>query len=122
MQFYCPDLNLLSQKPLYKLQLLLLKQMNNRHHIKKIVKLLEFYAFIQLLLMQQNCKEYTCSNLNYKPQAESRQQHLVLYMDRHLRSTAVMIEVTGRHMECTHFNLDYSQIPAVAQHLVIVVY
>ena len=34
------------------------------------------------------------SNFNYKPQAESRQQHLALYMDRHLRSVAIMIEVT----------------------------
>ena len=45
------------------------------------------------------------SNFNYKPQAESRQQHLSLYMDRHLRSVAIIIEMTGRHMECTHFNL-----------------
>ena len=27
-----------------------------------------------------------------------------------------MIEVTSRHMECTHFNVDYSQMPAVALH------
>ena len=25
-----------------------------------------------------------------------------------------MIEVTSRHMKCTHFNLDYSRMPAVA--------
>ena len=25
-----------------------------------------------------------------------------------------MIEVTRRHMECTHFNSDYSRMPAVA--------
>ena len=25
-----------------------------------------------------------------------------------------MIEVTSRYMECTHFNLDFSQMPAVA--------
>ena len=25
-----------------------------------------------------------------------------------------MIEVTSRHMECTHFNTDYSRMPAVA--------
>ena len=31
-------------------------------------------------------------------------------MDRHLRSVAIMIEVTSRHTECTHFNLDYSQM------------
>ena len=45
-----------------------------------------------------------CSNLtnfNYKPQVESRQQHLALCMDRHLRSVAIMIEVTSRHTECT---------------------
>ena len=35
-------------------------------------------------------------------------------MDRHLRSVAIVIEVTSRHMECTRFNLDYSRIPAVA--------
>ena len=27
-----------------------------------------------------------------------------------------MIEVTSRHMECAHFNSDYSQMPAVALH------
>ena len=36
-------------------------------------------------------------------------------MYRHLRSVAIMIEVTSRHMECTHVNLDYSRMPAVAQ-------
>ena len=41
-----------------------------------------------------------CSN--YKPQTEGYQQHLALYMDRHLRSVAIMIEVTSRYMECTH--------------------
>ena len=50
-------------------------------------------------------------NFNYKPQAESRQQHLALYTDRylysisirlalytdrHLRLLAIMIEVTSR--------------------------
>ena len=35
-------------------------------------------------------------------------------MDRYLRSVAIVIEVTSRHMECTHFNLDYSQMPAVS--------
>ena len=35
-------------------------------------------------------------------------------MERHLRSVAIMIEVTSLHMECTHFNLDCSQMPAVA--------
>ena len=39
------------------------------------------------------------------------------YMDRHLRSVAIMIEVTSRHMECTHFNPDYSRMPAVALQL-----
>ena len=60
----------------------------------------------------------TCSNFNYryyKSQTESCQQNLALYMDRHLRSVAIMIEVTSRHMVCTHFNLDYSQMAAVAQ-------
>ena len=38
-----------------------------------------------------------------------------IYIYRHLRSVDIMIEVTSRHMECTHFNLDYSQMPAVAQ-------
>ena len=58
-----------------------------------------------------------CNNLinfNYKPQTESQQKHLVLYIDRHLRPVAIMIEVTSRHMECTDFNLVYSQMPAVA--------
>ena len=27
-----------------------------------------------------------------------------------------MIEVTSRHLECTHFILDYSRMPAVALH------
>ena len=61
--------------------------------------------------------ESYCSNLsnfNYKQQVESRQQHLALYMDRHLHSLAIMIEVTSRHTECTHFNLDYSRMPPVA--------
>ena len=31
-------------------------------------------------------------------------------MDRHLRSLAIMIEVTSRHTKCTHFNLDYSRM------------
>ena len=35
-------------------------------------------------------------------------------MDRHLRAVAIMIEVTSCHMKCTHFNPDYSQLPAVA--------
>ena len=58
------------------------------------------------------------SNFNYKQQVESRQQHLALYMDCHLRSVAITIEVTSRHTEYTHFNLDYSRIPAVALHYV----
>ena len=57
---------------------------------------------------------YRCSNLNYKPQVESRQQHLAFYTERHLCSVAIMIEVTSRHLECIHFNSDYSQMPAVA--------
>ena len=35
-------------------------------------------------------------------------------MGRHLRSIVVMIEVTSRHVECTNFNLVYSQMSAVA--------
>ena len=56
-----------------------------------------------------------CSKFNCKPQAESHQQHLALYMDRHLRSVVTMKEATSRHMQCTHFNFNYSQIPAVPQ-------
>ena len=60
-------------------------------------------------------KCYCCnlSNLNYKPQAESH-QHPGLYVDHYVQSAAIMIEVTSHHMECTHFNLDYSQMPAAA--------
>ena len=54
------------------------------------------------------------SNFNCKPQVESRQQHLALYVDCHLCPLAIMIEVTTRHTECTHFHLDYSRLPAVA--------
>ena len=36
-------------------------------------------------------------------------------MKRHLRAVAIIIELTSRLMECTHFNLDYSQMPPVAQ-------
>ena len=59
-----------------------------------------------------------CSNFNYIPQIEGHQQHLDLYMEHPHRSVglAIMIEVTSCHMECTHFNLDYSQVPAVALH------
>ena len=55
------------------------------------------------------------SIFHYKPQTESGQQQLNLYMDRNLRSVAIMIEVASRHIECAHFNSDYSQIPSVAQ-------
>ena len=34
-------------------------------------------------------------------------------MDGNLRSVAIMIKVTSRHRKCTHFNLDYSRMPAV---------
>ena len=57
------------------------------------------------------------NNFNYKPQVESRQQHLALYMDRHLRSVVIMLEVTSRYTKCSHFNLVYSQMPVVAQQL-----
>ena len=60
------------------------------------------------------CMCSNLSNFNHKPQVESRQQHLALYMDRQLRLAAIVIEVTSRHTECTHFNLDYSQMLAVA--------
>ena len=30
-----------------------------------------------------------------------------------------MIEVTSRHTDCTHFNSDYSPMPAVALHCVL---
>ena len=56
------------------------------------------------------------NNLNYKPQAESRQQHLALYIDRLLRSVTILTEVASRQMECTHFNWNYSRMPAVALH------
>ena len=45
---------------------------------------------------------------------ESNQQHLALDIDHHLRSITVMIEGTSRHLKCTHFNLDYSRMSAVA--------
>ena len=32
-----------------------------------------------------------------------------------------MIEVTSRHMVCTHFNLDYSRMPAVALQWFVVI-
>ena len=51
-----------------------------------------------------------CSNFNYKPQVESRQQHFALYTDGHLCSVAIVREVTSRHKKCTHFNLDYRQM------------
>ena len=35
-------------------------------------------------------------------------------MKLHLRSVAIMIEVTSRHMECARFNLKNSRMPAVA--------
>ena len=38
-------------------------------------------------------------------------------MNHHLRPVAIMIEVTSRHMECTHFNLDYNRMPAIALQL-----
>ena len=37
-------------------------------------------------------------------------------MDRHLPPVAIKIKVTSRPTECTHFNLDYSLMPAIAQH------
>ena len=57
------------------------------------------------------------SNFNYKPQTESHQQHLGLYMDRYLCALAIVIEVTGRRMKCSHFILEYSRMPAFALHL-----
>ena len=58
------------------------------------------------------------SNFNYKPQAESRQQHLALYVDCYLRSVAIRIEVTSRHIKCTYFDLDYSRMLALALRLI----
>ena len=56
------------------------------------------------------------NNFNYKPQVKSRQQHVALNMDRHLRSVAIMTEVINRHTEYTHFNSDCCQLPAFALH------
>ena len=70
-------------------------------------------------IYQHLARRVTCcsnlSNFNYKPQIESHQQHVASYMECHLHSVAIMTEMTSRHMECTHFNLDYSQISAVAR-------
>ena len=55
------------------------------------------------------------SNFNYKPRASDPQQ-LALYVERHLRLVAIMIEVSSRHTKCANFNPDYSQMPAVALH------
>ena len=41
---------------------------------------------------------------------------MALYIDSRLRSIAIMIEVTSHRMECNHFNLDYSLMPADALH------
>ena len=51
--------------------------------------------------------------LTLKSQAESGQQHLALYINRHLRSVAIMIVVTSRHVVCTLWTPDYSQMPDV---------
>ena len=41
---------------------------------------------------------------------------LGLYMEHHLCSVFIMIEVSSRRIESTHFNSDYSQMmPAVVQ-------
>ena len=53
---------------------------------------------------QSSCSNL--SNFNYKPQVGSRQQHQALHVDRHLRSVAIMIEVTSCHMESAHCNPD----------------
>ena len=37
-----------------------------------------------------------------------------IYGSRHLRSAAIVIEVTSRHTECTHFNLDFSRMSVIA--------
>ena len=67
---------------------------------------------LRCALLSNRCSNV--SNFNYKPQVESRQQYLALYMERHLCSVAIMIEVTSRHTECTHYNSNNSQMPAVA--------
>ena len=38
-------------------------------------------------------------------------------MGRHLRLVAIMIEVTSRHKECTHFNSNYRRMPVVVLQL-----
>ena len=40
--------------------------------------------------------------------------HLDMYVKRHLRSVAIMIEVTSCLTECTHVNSDYNQMPVIA--------
>ena len=50
-------------------------------------------------------------------QTKSHQQHVALHMDCHLRSVAIMVDVTSRQMDCTHCKLDYSRMPAVALQL-----
>ena len=68
-----------------------------------------FRAFARLcwlcVLEEGNC----VATSNYKPHAESHQQHLALCMERHLRTVAIIIEVTNRHT-------DYSRMPAAALH------
>ena len=55
--------------------------------------------------------------LQLQTTSRSRQQNLALYTERHLHSVAIMLEMTSRRVECTHFNLDFSQMPAVMQQL-----
>ena len=74
----------------------------------------QFYFSGLLRRIDSHCSNL--SNFYYKPQIESRQQHLALYMDRRLHALALMVEVTSRHMEYTHFDLDYNQMPDVALH------
>ena len=51
-----------------------------------------------------HCLQYTLNCFQYNVcglcRCELSNQHLALYMDRHLRSIAIMVEVTSRHMEC----------------------
>ena len=73
------------------------------------------FAYLRWLrvLEKGNCVA-TSPTSTTNPRAERHQQHLSLHMERHLRSVDIKIEMTSRHMGCTHFILDHNQMPAVA--------
>ena len=52
--------------------------------------------FAWMLVLCLLCLCSNLNNFNYKPQVESRQQHLAIYTERHLRLVAIMIEATSR--------------------------